>query len=139
MRFDNMAVPYIVAAIPYIIMTHNRCVSGLPVKLRLIFVPTHTNCVPRFGISQLNTRDEVWALTRDCDWCPNLDTRRRVHDRPYLHDAVSGETAEAGMLQHRLFVRRDVDAIHFIVGHEGLDPMVGCIQAIQCFARFAGQ
>jgi CheY-like chemotaxis protein len=42
------------------------------------------------------------------------------------------------MLHDRFFVGCNVDAIHFIIGYESLDPMIGCVETVQCFARFPG-
>lgn len=62
----------------------------------------------------------------------------RIDDRPNLRDAVGGETALLRVLPDSVFIRRDVDAVNFVVGNVAVNPLNLRAHVSQYAARLLG-
>jgi hypothetical protein len=64
-----------------------------------------------------------WVSGARCTEYPSALRCRRVNDSADLSNAIGGETALLRVFAHYSFVRRDIDAVDFVVSHEAFDPL----------------
>src|SRR5581483_230691 len=64
--------------------------------------------------------------------------RQGTDHAAYLRDFVCRKTALGGVFAYHFFVRSDVNAIDFIVGHVAFHPLDGRTEMVEYAARFLG-
>src|SRR5215469_1076192 len=105
---------------------HGEVATSVPQRVRSREAKYAPRSNPDFEATILQMRKAAQRLFRS-GW---------IDHTAHFRDAVCREAATGGMFAHRGFIRRDVNAIDFVVGHEAFQPLDLWTELTQHGTRF---